>query len=182
MPRRTMPVHIDVARADELPFSQSAAAAPIDAGRDERKRVRTPEAARALAQLPRRGRFVPRRIAVHPNFETHYRRRLEWLKHRRVELHNATGAVSAGVGAMLNAAAWSYAAGECASELAAAALDMELFRMAANLTTTARQHDLAAWEMAVREGQARGDDEGADLRRRQAEFQRQLADRQKGTP
>lgn len=154
-----------VLQGDEQPFSESAAAAPINAGRDERKRVRTTEAARALAQLPRRGRFVPRRIAVHPTFETHYRRRLEWLKRRRVELHDATGGVSAGVGAMLNAAAWLYAAGECAAELAAAAVDVEMFKSAANLTTTARQHDMAAWEMAVREGQARREANPSDAGR-----------------
>ena len=56
---------------------------------------------------------------------------------------------------MLASAAWLYSAGEFGAEMAAEVGDVELFKTAAALTSTARQHDLAAWELAVREGQAR---------------------------
>jgi hypothetical protein len=71
------------------------------------------------------------------------------------ELQAAHGGVSHGVGAMLNAAAWLYAGGEFASELAAQSGDIELFKQASTLTSTARQHELAAWELSAREAQAR---------------------------
>jgi hypothetical protein len=72
------------------------------------------------------------------------------------ELAGAHGGVSHGVGAMLNAAAWLYAGGEFAAELAAETADLDLFKVAASLTGTARQHELAAWELSAREAEARG--------------------------
>ncbi len=60
---------------------------------------------------------------------------------------------------MLAAAAWLHAGSEFAAELAAEAGDLEGFKVSATLSATARQHDLAAWELAVREGKARGDRE-----------------------
>ncbi|MBN2196779.1 MAG: hypothetical protein JW751_28495 [Polyangiaceae bacterium] len=58
----------------------------------------------------------------------------------------------------------------------------DLARAAATLLASARQAQRDAWELAAREAAARGDDEGADLRRRQAEFQRGLAARQAASP
>jgi hypothetical protein len=110
-----------------------------------------------MAQLPRRGAFIPRKLACDARFEPHNHRRLEWLKARRLEIAQATGAVSHGVGAMLAAAAWGYAGGEFASELAAETGDVELFKVAATLTSTARQTDMACWEMANREAKTRQD-------------------------
>jgi hypothetical protein len=112
-----------------------------------------------MARLPRRGAFLPRKIACDPRFEPHNHRRLEWLRARRLELAASTGGVSHGVGAMLAAAAWLHAGSEFAAELAAEAGDLEGFKVSATLSATARQHDLAAWELAVREGKARGDRE-----------------------
>jgi hypothetical protein len=146
---------IEMLPADELPFAPAGAAVPLEGGRDRSGRIRTTAAARAMAQLPRRGAFLPRKLACDARFEPHNRRRLEWLKARHAELAASTGAVSHGVGAMLAAAAWLHAGGEFAAELAAETGDVELFKASATLTSTARQHDLAAWELAVREGQAR---------------------------
>jgi hypothetical protein len=146
---------IEVLPPDEQPPAQAAGADPLLAGRDGLKRVRTSEAARALAKLPRRSRFVPRALACNPKFEAHNRRRLEWQRARMTELSAAHGGVSRGVGAIVSSAAWLYAAGEFAAELAAEAGDVELFKQAATLTSTARQHELAAWELCAREGQAR---------------------------
>src|SRR5687768_9943387 len=103
--------------ADEQPFAPAGAAAPVlTDGRDAKGRVRSSEAARALAKLPRRGTVLPRKLlAFDPRFEPHNRRRLEWLRARRQELTEATGGVSHGVGAMLASAAWLHAGAEFAA-------------------------------------------------------------------
>ena len=86
------------------------------------------------------------------------------------ELQDAHGFVSSGAGAMLVSAGWLYAAGECAAELAGESLDFDLFRTAASLTSTARQHELAAWKLgAARVRRARrGAAPGVGQRRREA--------------
>ena len=161
MPYRTsstdgrMPVHVETPRADELSQAQAAGPDPLAAGRDSGKRVRTTEAARALARLPRRPRHVTRDIATHPDFEPHNRRRLEWQRKRLIELQAAHGHVSHGVGAILSHAAWCHAAAEFSAEQAAATGNIEAFKAASALGSVARQHELAAWELCAREGQAR---------------------------
>jgi hypothetical protein len=146
---------IEVLPPDEQPRAQADGADPLSTGRDDRKRVRTTAAARAMAKLPRRSRFVPRQLACDPRFTPHNGRRLEWQRKRMAELQIAHGGVSHGVGAMLSAAAWLYAGGEFAAELAAESGDLDLFKTAATLTSTARQHELAAWELCAREATAR---------------------------
>lgn len=145
---------VEVLPPDEQPFTPADVAAPL-VTRDDRGRVVSSAAARAMAQMPRAGVFLPRDITVAPGFEVHNRRRRRWLRKRRQELHEVTGGVSHGVGAMLASAAWLYAGGEFAAERAAETGNVDLFRTAATLTSTARQHDLAAWELAVREADAR---------------------------
>ena len=157
-----------VAPPDEQPYAAPGAAAPL-VPRDDRGRVAGPDAARALARMPRRSAFVPRKLACDPGFEVHNRRRLEWTRKRRQELHGMTGCVSYAVGAMVVAAGWLYAAGEYAAERAAATGDVDLFKSAATLTATARTHDFGAYELAVREAAARpraqGDPMAATLAR-----------------
>ena len=97
-------------------------------------------------------------------------RRLEWQRKRLAELAGAHGGVSHGVGAMLNAAAWLYAGGELAAELAAETMDLELFKLAASLTGTARQHELAAWELSARESAVRGTQGEDDISRLRREL------------
>ncbi len=145
---------VEVLPPPEQPYAPADAAAPL-VTRDDRGRVVSAAAASAMAKMPRAGVFLPRDIACAPGFEVHNRRRRRWLRKRRQELHETTGGVSHGVGAMLASAAWLYAGGEFAAEQAATKGDVDLFRTAATLTSTARQHDLAAWELAVREGDAR---------------------------
>lgn len=140
---------------DEQPQAQAAGADPLTTDRDAAGRVRSTAAAKAMAKLPRRSRFLPRKLACDARFEPHNRRRLEWQRKRVAELQAAHGGVSHGVGAMLAAAAWLYAGGEFAAELAAESGDVELFKVAATLTSTARSHELGAWELSAREAQAR---------------------------
>lgn len=161
---------IEVLPPDEQPAAQAAGADPLSTGRDPKtKRLQTAEAARAMAKLPRKSRFLPRALACSPRFEPHNARRLEWQRKRMAELQTAHGGVSHGVGAMLNAAAWLYAGGEFASELAAESGDIELFKQAASLTSTARQHELAAWELSAREAQARPQTNAIDALRQRIE-------------
>ena len=138
-------------------------AAPLVTGRDAAGRVRSSAAARELAKLPRRFAFVPRKLACDPRFEPHNRRRLEYLQRRRAEVCSAWGHVSHGVGAMLSAEAWLWAAGEMASELGAEMADAKQFALAANLYAQARQVAAAAWELAERESvvKRKRDDAGA---------------------
>lgn len=146
---------IEVLPPDEQPFAQAVGPDPIASGRDAAGKLRSAAAARAMAQLPRRSRFIPKKLACDPRFASHNAHRLEWQRKRMAELQAAHGHVSHGVGAMLNAAAWLYAGGEFAATLAAEAGDPEGFKAAASLTSTARQHELAAWELAAREAQTR---------------------------
>jgi len=147
---------VETLPAAEQPPAQAAGADPLAAGRDPvTKRLRTTEAARALAKLPRRSRHLPRAIVCSPGFEPHNRRRLEWQSKRMAELQAAHGGVSHGVGAIINAAAWLHAGGEFAAEQAAATGNVELFKTAASLTGQARQHELTAWELCSREAVAR---------------------------
>jgi hypothetical protein len=143
---------IEVLPPDEQPHA-AAIADPLTTDRDAAGRVTSSAAARALAKLPRRSKVLPRKLALDPRFEPHNQRRLDWQRKRLAELAAAHGGVSHGVGAMLNAAAWLYAGGELAAELAAESCDLDLFKLAASLTGTARQHELAAWELSAREAQ-----------------------------
>lgn len=143
-----------VSPPDEQRFVRADAPAPLVA-RDDRGRVVSSAAARALAKMPRAGSFLPRSVKCDARFGVHNRRRLTWLRRRRAELAQLTGEVSHGVGAMLAAAAWLYAGGEYCCERAAETGDTDLFRVAASLTATARTHDFGAWELAVREADAR---------------------------
>jgi hypothetical protein len=158
--------------ANEQPTPSAEQAAPL-VERDSRGRLRGTAAARALAKMPRKSIYVPRKFATDPRFTIHNKRRVDWTRQRRQELHEATGGVSHGVGAMIVAAGWLYAAGEFAAELAASCGDIDLFKSAASLTATARTHDMGAWELAVREGAERvlrsPEDDLARLRRENAE-------------
>ncbi len=149
---------VEVLPCDEQPLAQAAGTDPLSTGRDSAMRVRTSAAARAMALLPRRSRYLPRDIACAPGFEPHNARRLELQRKRLAELQAAHGYVSHGVGAMLNAAAWLYAGGEFAAELGAETGNVEYFKVASNLTSTARQHELAAWELCSREARAKSEE------------------------
>lgn len=141
---------------DEQPFPPTAVADPLATGRDKRGRVTTPEAARALAKLPRRRDHLPTSIACHPDFEVHYRRRLEWRDRRRAELVLVgRGHLSHGVGARLNVAAWLYAGAEFAAERAAKTADLTLLSTAADLGAKADRLDWSAYHLTVREAQLR---------------------------
>lgn len=133
---------------DEQRHPPAGAPAPLITGRSPGGQVRTTEAARALASLPRRQAFVPRSLACDPRYDVHNGRRLVYLKRRRAEVFNAWGHVSHGVGAMLAAEAWMWSAGEFSSELGAESGGADHFKTAGNLYAQAKQLAAAAWELA----------------------------------
>ncbi len=152
---------------DEQPFPPTAVPDPIRTGRDARGQVRTPEAARALAKLPRRRDVLPATVACHPDFEVHYRRRLDWRDRRRAELVLVgRGHLSHGVGARLNLAAWLFAGSEFAAEQGAKTGNLALLGTAANLGAKADRLDWSAYHLAVREAALR--DEHLTPEQRQA--------------
>lgn len=84
------------------------------------------------------------------------------------------GHLGAGPSTMLANAALATAASRVLYEIAAASLDPSLFKQAAALADSARQQELTAVALAAREAAARVVDDAAELRRRQAEFQKRL--------
>lgn len=147
--------------ADQMPFPPTEVTDPIAAGRDPlTKRLRTREAASAMAKLPRRRDVLPEKLACHPDFERHYRHRLEWRDRRRGELLIVgRGALSHGVGARLDRAAWLFAGSAFASELGAKSGDVAMFATAATLAAQADRLDWSAYHLAIREAKGR---EGLD--------------------
>jgi hypothetical protein len=93
-------------------------------------------------------------------YQRHYENGVAWLKGRMAEHKLAHGQVSRGVGAMLNAARWMYASAEFAAEQGARTCDAEMLHTSAKLGATARQHELAAWDLATKEAALRRQHEG----------------------
>jgi hypothetical protein len=148
--------------ADEQPPPATDVADPLADGRDRQGRVRTREAASALARLPRRRDLLPAVLgASSPEFEPHYKRRLEWREHRRSELVAlGRGALSFGVLARLNHAAWLFAGAEFAAAQAAKTGRLDLLSTSATLAAQADRLDWSAYHMACREARLREPAEG----------------------
>lgn len=139
---------------DEQGFPPAGGAGP-QITRNTKGQPISSAAASAMAKLPRRTAFIPRKLATDPRYEPHNRRRLSYLRHRRGEIHNAWGGVSHGVGAMLAAEAWLWSGAEFASELGAETGNTDHFKTASTLYATAKGMSAAAWELAQREADVR---------------------------
>jgi hypothetical protein len=172
----------EVPPTDELRPAPAGSAAPVERRGDG---TVTPQGAAELARMrweaERMPDFAERELDVVPAdaFAPFDRARREYLSHRRQELHTATGGVSAGVGGTLRGEAWLVAIGEYYATVAATTLDGKAADRAARFLQSASIERAKAWDLATLEARARVDDEGADLRRQQAEFQRKLAARQR---
>jgi len=100
-----------------------------------------------------------------PDFRAFARWGARYAAHRRRELARAHGGeISAGVGAIVESAALAMAASRFLSARAAETGDPELFKQSSALASTARQHELAAWELAAREAQVRPKESNPGLR------------------
>jgi hypothetical protein len=148
------PVHVEALRSDELPPATPATAVRSD--RDASGRF-VPGNTAGVAKRMRPGLCGAMALdSVDPRYRAFARWGARYGAHRRRELAQLHGgSISAGVGAMVESAAQAMAASRFVQLLAAETADAELFKQAAALATTARQDELAAWELAAREAAAR---------------------------
>lgn len=128
--------------------------------RDDAGRVRTAEAAAALARaaaVPARMGQIGIKVNACPGFQPYNRQRQKWGKARFGELANTYGGdLSRGVGARVRGAAWCFAFAEYAAARAAEFGDVGLAEVAAKLFARASAEDdraraLAAYERGLRE-------------------------------
>lgn len=145
---------VEVLPADELPAALGSVA--VQPERDASGRFvpgNTAGRARKLRPGPAGLVGIDR---CSPDFRPFARWGARYAGHRRRELAAAHGGtISAGVGAIVESAALAMAASRYLDHCARQSGDPELFKQAAQLGQTARQHELAAWELAAREAQAR---------------------------
>lgn len=145
---------IEVMPADELPPASLANAARPERGPDGRFLPGNTIARQQRVKLGSRG--LSRIDTTSDEFRPFARFGARYGAHRRQELASAHGGeISAGVGAIVESAAQAMAASRFLQSLAAEKNDPELFKQASQLASTARQHELAAWELAAREADAR---------------------------
>jgi hypothetical protein len=135
---------------------------PLASGRASDGTVRTTAAAKALASLPRRGRYLPREIEAAEDFKPYELRRRDYLEGRAGELYRAWGPSSRGVLAMVYAESWLWAGSEYSNEKGARTGEIDHFKTAGTLAMQAKQLAAAAWELADRESTVRSHDDGPD--------------------
>jgi hypothetical protein len=146
--------HVEVLPVDELPAATPANTEPRE--RDASGRF---VPGNKLGQSKRLRPGVCGLARVHetaPEFQPFARWGSRYATHRRSELARAHGGeISAGVGAIVESGALTMAASRYLQWQASRTGDPELFKESAQLAATARQHELAAWELAARECKAR---------------------------
>lgn len=145
---------IEVLAPDELPSASPSF--PVRRDRDASGRfVAGNTAGQAKRLRPGlRGEVAP--VRTEPRYRAFARWGRRYANQRRRELaalHGGT--LSVGVGALLDSAAHALGASRFLQSLGAESCDVELFKQATALAVTARQHELAAWELAAREAQCR---------------------------
>lgn len=145
---------IEVRPADELPAAAPAITDRRDRGPDGRFLPGNTAARSALVRPGPRGFTAA--LAVDPAYAPFQRWGRRYAAHRRVELADAHGGtLSAGVGALIESAGVQLGASRFLAAKAAETADAAMFKQASALSIDARQNELAAWELAAREAQAR---------------------------
>lgn len=145
---------IEVLPPDELP--PATPALPVRPDRDAAGRFVRGNAAGIAKRVKPGVRGALGLAKADPRYQAFARWGARYGAHRRRELARAHGGeISAGVGAIVESAAQAMAASRFVQAIASESGDAELFKQAAALASTARQHELAAWELAAREAQAR---------------------------
>lgn len=94
-------------------------------------------------------------LAGDPRYAACLRAAGVYRKARTRELFEMHGYVSAGASSLLATAAINLAASRFLYEKFAGDMDLGYLKLAAKLSDSARQNELAAWELAAREGTAR---------------------------
>ncbi len=147
--------HVEVLDARRLPAATPAESAPPE--RDAHGRFLPGNRTARASRLRPRITGLAHIDQSAPDFRTFARWGLRYGAHRRrelAELHGGT--LSAGASAIIESAAQAMAASRFLQWRASQTGDPSLFAQAARLAQTARQNELAAWELASREAQARG--------------------------
>jgi len=148
---------IEVLPADELPAANPANT--VQPNRDAAGRfTRGNTEARIRRIRPGTGCLIG--YAGLEDCSPEFKRFAQWgrryASHRRAELARAHGGeISAGVGAIVESGALTMAASRFLQWKASQTGDTALFKESSQLAATARQHELAAWELAAREAKAR---------------------------
>lgn len=143
---------VEVLPADELPPAMGSIAGHT--GRNELGRFTAGNAA------GRAKRVRPGKLGGVDTSDPRFRPFRNWARryagHRRAELAKAHGgSISAGVGAIIESASVALGDSRFVHMLASETGDVDLFKRAADLGALARQHELAAWELAAREAAVR---------------------------
>ncbi len=171
-------------RFDPVPYSSKAAKRFSGTEDSDVARIPKPGLGRKQAQLATRRGGLPgmpppdhvvsdggqrARAELYAGANNHYREinrswTLTWLRHRMREYVNIHGYASSGVCALLERAAEQYADSDYLRATAASAgnPDATALKQASQHAANARSHELAAWELAAREGVMRrqlGDNE-----------------------
>lgn len=145
---------VETLPADELPSALGSDAVRPD--RDAQGRFVAGNGAGKAKRIKPGPRGLVGIDKTSPEFRPFARWGARYGAHRRRELASAHGGeISAGVGAIVESAALAMAASRFISSKAAETGDPELFKQSSALASTARQHELAAWELAAREAHAR---------------------------
>jgi hypothetical protein len=145
---------IEVLPPDELPPATGALAVRPDRGHDGRFTAGNTVGRMRRVRPDSRG--LPALPAMSPAYAPFARWGRRYGAHRRRELAQAHGGeISAGVAAIIESAALAMAASRSLQSVASLSGDVEIFRQSSQLASTARQHELAAWELAARERAAR---------------------------
>ncbi len=148
--------HVEVLPPEELPAASPGNTARSNRASDGRF---APGNTLARAQKTRPG---PLGSLGYEKTDPAYASFLRWGRryagHRRDELARAHGGeISAGVGAMVESAGLALAASRFCHAKGSETCDPDLLKRASALANDARQHELAAWELAAREAKARTD-------------------------
>lgn len=143
-------------------------AASHNAGQGLTVEGRRPDELSQAALAPRKGQKAGRKLklavlgipkdilaAGDPRYAACLRAAGVYRKARTRELFELHGYVSAGASSLLATAAINLAASRLLFEKFAAEPDLNLLKTATRLSDSARQNELAAWELCAREGTAR---------------------------
>lgn len=166
--------------SDELRAAPPEAAAPVERRPDGSvTSAGAAELARMRWEVARLPDFAERELDVVPaeSFAPFDRGRRELIVQRRRELSEATGGVSCAVGTMIRGAAWMTAFAEHWAAEASRTGDAAAADRAARFFRLASVEHVKALDVAVTEARMRVENDGDELRQRQAEFQRVLAER-----
>lgn len=143
---------VEVLPPDELPAASGSSA---DRGDRDRSGRFLPGNRAGAAKIIKPGPMGGVDVSD-PAFRPFKRWASKYSAHRRRELAAAHGgAISAGVGAIVESAALALGGSRFLAMRASTSLDAELFKQSAALGALARQHELAAWELAAREAAVR---------------------------